>query len=413
MNDMSSRLPYALPANIIEQRINFKPRLSAVRCSGLLDTPPDESFDALTRMAARLVDAPLSFISVVDEGRDFYKSQVGFPPPLARKPQLTGRSFCHYTLDSDDALVIDDTHANAVWKAVPTVDSLGVRAYVGVPLKVDGENIGSFCVIDTKPRAWQPEELETIRQLALSAGREISLRLALASARGEAARSQALARSREEMVAVVAHDLRTPLQVLHLSTLILQRTAQGQQDQVIARMLTAIDAIKTMADGLLSAGALADPSADGRQLIDAAALARDAVDMMTPIAERAGISIVPGGMPKAALSIDYAQMLRVLGNLLGNAIKYSPTGGVIAVRGARAANMFSLAVCDNGRGMTRDEQAHAFDKGWQGAEGMVRGDGAGLGLSIVRTLVENHGGHVALSSEIGVGSTLTVSLPCT
>ena len=399
-------------ADGIEQRIWSESRLAAVRRSELLDSPAEQSFDALTRLAARLMKVPVSFVTIVDAQRDFYKSQFGFPVPMAQDRQQSGRTFCHHTLGSHDLLAIDDTHSDAAWKAMPSVQNLGVRSYVGVPLMVDGEPIGSFCVADMQPRQWEREELETLGQLALSAGREISLRLALKDARTEAGNSQALARSREEMMAVVAHDLRTPLQIQQLSTSLLQRDIKPEQQTVTERMFTAIDAMKTMADSLLSTTALMAASAAGRQLIGATQLARDAVNMMRPIAERAGIALTLGDTPEADLTIDYAQMLRVLGNLIGNAIKYSATGSAVVVSGTRTESMVMLSVDDTGKGMTQDEQARVFEKGWQGTEGMVRGDGAGLGLFIVKTLVEQHGGSVQVSSETGKGSKLTVLLPC-
>lgn len=387
-------------------------RLAAVARSGLLGSETEESFDGLTQLAARLLKVPASFISIVGADHDFYKSHTGLPPDLAASRTLTGRTFCHHTLAGDDALVIDDTHSDPVWKAVPTVESLGVRAYVGVPLKLAGETIGSFCVMDMEPRHWSDEELETLRQLAISAGRELSLRSALMEANDDSADARALARSREEVVAVVAHDLRTPLQILHLSVGLLQHHAVEEQQPVIARMLKAIDSMTSMADGLLSSGALLAPSGARNQVVSALSLARDAVSMMSPIAERAGIELVLSTVDEAAVSVDYARMLRVLGNVIGNAIKYSSAGTTVLLGASRMGSELLLTVTDQGKGMTAHELGRAFDSGWQGAEGMVRGDGAGLGLSIVRTLVEEHGGRVEIVSEPGLGTSLTVILPC-
>lgn len=387
-------------------------RLAAVEHSGLLDSPVEESFDSLTQLAARLLKVPASFISVVSADHDFYKSQSGFSGELARARTLAGPTFCHYTLAADEMLVIDDTHGDPVWKAVPTVETLGVRAYVGVPLKLGGETIGSFCVIDREPRRWSGDELETLRQLALSAGRELSLRAALAEARVDSADARALARSREEVVAVVAHDLRTPLQILRLSAGLLARQAVDGQQPVLGRMVKAIDSMTSMAESLLSSSALLAPSGARKQVVSAQALAQDAVSMMAPIADRAGIELLLSGGADASVSVDYARMLRVLGNVIGNALKYSAAGTTVLLGASREGDQLLLAVSDQGKGMTSDELVHAFDSGWQGAEGMVRGDGAGLGLFIVRTLVEEHGGRVEIASAPGRGTTLTVFLPC-
>ena len=397
-------------AALVEGLVGSTSRITAVEGSGLLDSFAEESFDSLTRLAARLVKVPVSFISIVAADRDFYKSQTGFPAPLCDDRELSGRTFCHFALGSDTPLVIDDTHSNELWKSVPTVETLGVRAYVGVPIKVDGEIIGSFCVIDVKPREWQPEELETVRQIAISAGREITLRSAAASALREAATYLSLARAREEVVAVVAHDLRTPLQVLRLAAQVLRKGADGGSAATLDRMFRSIDAMKQMADSLLSAGALLAPSATGKKTVSGKVLLGEAVDMMQPIAERSGISLSLAQGSDALIHVDAAQMLRVLGNLIGNSIKYSSAGGAVCVRGKCEAGQFLIAVEDHGQGMSAADQARAFDSGWQGAEGMVRGDGAGLGLAIARTLVREHGGAISLRSDVGAGTTVTISL---
>lgn len=403
------------PADTVGQAraIQISPqRLMAVRATGLLDSSAEAGFDGLTATAARLLHAAACFISIVDEHRDFYKSQCGFPDGLAQVRQLEGLTFCHFTLDRSDALVIEDTHATPIWASVPTVQGLGVRAYVGVPLKSEGQNIGSFCVIDVKPRAWTADELETIRQLAVSAARELDLRAALAAAQraAESARSQALAR--EQVLAVVAHDLRTPLQVLQLSTRLLQRggPAAQQQQPTLQRMQAAIDVMATMVDGLLKPS----EAAPAMQPIPVETLARDAVHMMAPLAEKSHITLQLQALPDAVVRVDYGQLVRVLGNLIGNSLKYSPEGSVVSVSGARTGggDMVDIVVSDNGVGMTPQEAAQAFNAGWQSEAARARNDGVGLGLAIVKSLVEANQGYVRIESREGAGTSVTLTLPC-
>lgn len=392
--------------------VNAPARLAAVERARLLDTPAEEAFDALTRMAAALLRVPASFVSVVDRDRDFYKSQAGFPDALADARQLVGVTFCHHTLSSSGPLVISDTHAEPGWRAVPTVDSLGVRAYVGVPLRLDGETIGSFCVTDTVPRAWSVEEVAILEQLALSAERELTLRAALRDAREEASRSQALVRATEEIVAVISHDLRTPLQVLHLSASALRLSCTPEQAAITTRMLAATEAMQRMADDLLADHAPQVIANSRPRPIDAAALLADVADTMSLIATRAGVTVAVARADHADLSIDYAQVLRVFCNLLGNAIKFSDRGSTVTLTAVRDGAQVHLTVADRGRGMTELEQRRAFVRGFQGAEGLSSGEGVGLGLPIVKTLVERNGGSVRLDSAAGQGTTVIITLPC-
>ena len=209
-----------------------------------------------------------------------------------------------------------------------------------------------------------------------------------------------------------AHDLRTPLQVLNLGTTLLQRTQVPAQEATVARMVTAVGAMKSMVDGLLTSSALLAPLAIKKERVSVGSVLQDAVEMMTPIAERSEIELTLGAVTPAMVTVDDSLVLRILGNLTGNSIKYSPAGSQVVVGASRSEGMVLITVADNGRGMALDEQEQAFDSGWQGAEGMARGDGAGLGLAIVQRLVREHGGQVTIDSSLGRGTTLTVLLPC-
>ena len=157
--------------------VNDPERLAAVRKTGLLDTGPEDAFDRLTRAAAELTGAPVAFIALVDKDRDFYKSHSGFGEPLASVRQISGRTFCHYAIARTEPLAIDDTRAHRIYSAVPTVQTLGVAAYLGVPLRdAHGLALGSLCVIDFKPREWRMEDRATLADLAERAMREIETR---------------------------------------------------------------------------------------------------------------------------------------------------------------------------------------------------------------------------------------------
>ena len=175
---MNIHIPASTNDDVISAAINSPKRLETLRRTNLLDTLPEESFDRLTRLAAKLIDVPATFISLVDEYRDFYKSSCGFGEPLASERQVEGATFCHYAILSADILVLNDVTKIPKLCDVPTVKSLGVRAYVGVPLvTADGSILGSFCAIDFSPRIWSSIEIEIISELANSAMREIDLRL--------------------------------------------------------------------------------------------------------------------------------------------------------------------------------------------------------------------------------------------
>ena len=180
-------------------------RRLAVGATGLLDGEREASFDRLTRLAVRLTGAQGAFVSLVDVDRDFYLTACGVGAALEQARELRGPTFCHFVVYLREPLVIPDTAADAVYRDVPTVRSLGVAAYVGVPIIVDGQPVGAFCAVDTRPHAWTDDEIEVLRELAISAERELELRVARARAERMAARFDAelgrLALEREMLVA--------------------------------------------------------------------------------------------------------------------------------------------------------------------------------------------------------------------
>lgn len=162
--------------------------------SGLLDES-SEAFDRLTRLAFALLGVPATFLSIVDEDRDFYLSQMGFGEPLSTTRSLRGKTFCHLAIAGDGPLVINDTRVDPEHRAIPTVESLGVAAYLGVPIRLHGEQVlGSFCAIDHEPHEWTSLEQDVMVELARSAEREIELQQAARHQGDRATTAEALAR---------------------------------------------------------------------------------------------------------------------------------------------------------------------------------------------------------------------------
>ena len=167
------------PYELVRAIVADPDRLAALHATGLVDSDVEEVFDRMSRLAVRLLGVPAVFVSLVDQKRDFYKSAVGFAEPLASSREMSGPTFCHFAIQSTSPLVIPDTATHPVYRDVPTVKSLGVAAYLGVPIVIASQPIGSFCAIDVKPHAWDERDIEVLTELAASVQREIELRGAL------------------------------------------------------------------------------------------------------------------------------------------------------------------------------------------------------------------------------------------
>jgi len=172
------------------QPLDDRERLAALRRTGLLDSAASPGFDRLTRLATRLLHAPVSLVSLVDDHRQFFKSVTG----LELRETPLSHSFCQHVVRSGEPLVVPNARSDERVAGNLAVDDLGVVAYAGVPLvTADGHVLGSFCVIDTEPRTWSDDELEILEELAGSVMTEIELGLALRNAEQSRARLSLLA----------------------------------------------------------------------------------------------------------------------------------------------------------------------------------------------------------------------------
>lgn len=157
--------------------IRDRHRLGAVRRLVVLDTPATEPFDRLTRMAASLLDCPLSLLTIIDAERQWFKSTWGLPEPFAdvRETALS-HSLCQYVVADGERLVITDASQDEDLRDHPAVQELGMRSYAGAPVwSPDGHRVGALCVADFAPHRWADRELDLLDDLAQIATRELAL----------------------------------------------------------------------------------------------------------------------------------------------------------------------------------------------------------------------------------------------
>lgn len=159
-------------------------RLEALKRTMLVDTAAEEAFDRLTRLASRILDAPVALVSLVDEQRQFFKSCIGLDEPWAstRETPLS-HSFCQHVVATAEPLVVPDATADPRLCDNLAIRDLGVVAYAGIPLRTsEGHVLGSFCAIDTKPRDWRDADIDILGDLAAAAMTEIERQAAVHAA---------------------------------------------------------------------------------------------------------------------------------------------------------------------------------------------------------------------------------------
>jgi signal transduction histidine kinase len=228
-------------------------------------------------------------------------------------------------------------------------------------------------------------------------------------------RAQAV-RDREQLLAIVSHDLKNPLSVVQMNTVILKKhvadtepgSRAGKQLAVIERASDRMDAlIRDLLDkAALEAGQLPIRKGD----CDAVALLREAANMLQPLAQEKRQHLSAGTLRTGLhVTCDRDRVFQVLSNLIGNAIKFTPEGGSISVMAEPFGYDARVSVSDTGAGIERDQLRHIFDPYWQAKPGVRQG--TGLGLFIAKRIVEAHGGKIWAESTVGTGTRFYFTLP--
>ncbi|MBW8740246.1 MAG: HAMP domain-containing histidine kinase [Streptomyces turgidiscabies] len=224
-------------------------------------------------------------------------------------------------------------------------------------------------------------------------------------------RERALESSRRELVAWISHDLRTPLAGLRAMSEALEDGVAADPARYLRQIRTEVERLNGMVGDLfelsrIHAGALA-LSTSRISLYD---LVGDALAGADPLAREHGVWLVGDRVEPVPVEVDGKEMSRVLGNLLVNAIRRTPADGTVAIAAERSGEGVVLSVTDGCGGIPEEDLSRVFDTGWRGTHARTPPGGAGLGLAIVRGIVEAHRGQAAVHNVPG-GCRFEVTLP--
>ena len=282
------------------------------------------------------------------------------------------------------------------------------RSAMGLPLMIHGQILGVLVFISSTPsRVYGPGDLRLAESLAE--------RAALAIENGRLYHTALRAtRLRDEVLGVVAHDLRNPLTAIQMQTAALQRKGpepERRKSKPREVILRAANRMNRLIDDLLDVSLIeAGQLGIERARLSAGQLVADALETQQPMASAAALEIrldLASEIPD--VWGDQARLLQVLENLVGNAIKFTPAGGRITLGAAGREGGVLFWVADTGGGIAPDELPHVFDRFWQARKGARKG--GGLGLPITRGIVEAHGGRIWVESTLGRGSIFFFTIP--
>jgi signal transduction histidine kinase len=288
--------------------------------------------------------------------------------------------------------------------------SLGLRSAITVPMMIHGRTIGAITFI------WAESE-QRYDRADLETATLIGQRAALAIENSKLHRDvQKAVRARDDLLAVVSHDLRNPLEAISLKAEAIVRflpdePAAAKPRKYAEGIQAAVRRMDHLIKDLLDLGSIEgghlklEPTFEHLE-----AIISSAVEEIQPLALAKGLRVeAERPAPPVRLLCDKSRILQVLSNLLGNAVKFTPSGGSILVRPSLEAGSVKVLVSDTGRGVAAEHLARIFDRYYQEPEHQ-RG-GVGLGLFIASGIVSAHGGEIWAESTPGVGSKFYFTLP--
>ncbi|MEX2125504.1 MAG: GAF domain-containing protein [Woeseia sp.] len=286
------------------------------------------------------------------------------------------------------------------------VQALAPCSAIIVPLRARGRTLGAIALVTAaeSQRHYDQDDLKLARELASRA----ALLVDNARLYGQA---RAAIRARDDMIAVVSHDLRSPLQSISSAATLLEFESQGgSADRSLEAIKLATSQMDRLLQDLLDLSLIdAGQLTVTRELTETATLIDEARTMFDPLARERSVRLecnVAESLPQ--IRIDRNRMQQALANLLGNALKFVPAGGKIVLSASRTGDSVRVAVSDTGPGIAEEDLARVFDRFWRADRRRERG--IGLGLTVAQGIVQAHGGQIGVESRKGEGSTFYILL---
>lgn len=380
-------------------------RLAALLELRILDTPAEERFDRITRIARDQFQVPIALISLVDAERQWFKSKIG----IAASETPREVSFCAHAILGAEPFVIENALQDVRFEDNPLVTGEPhLRFYAGIPLaSLDGRRLGTLCLIDRQPRAFGAAERQRLCDLAAIAELELNHALAF---------DAQLKEMRSGFVRLVSHELRTPLTSLVASLHLIKRhgDAAPASDSMLdyalasaAQLNRTINAIVEMAEIEEGIQRLAPSAIDLREYLPPLLSAHAEADTHG----QSRIELSAG--PAARIHAAPAALARILGALLSNALRFSPPESPVRVSfEQKDAGTIRLCVADRGAGIAAADVGRLFWPFMQvDASDTRRHDGIGISLAICHRLACAMNARLGYAPNPQGGSVFFIDLP--
>lgn len=374
---------------------------------------PPQVLDRLVRGATAALEAKAASIQLLDSSARQLSMAAAYG--LSKRLIDDGQVTLTLAPDRSDPLskieVVDDVLARADLCGAPHLADEGIRSVLSVPLQGRAGPMGVLRIYGRRPKSFGPQEIEFGRAIARQGAAAIENALAFEGLR----RTDQL---KSQFVRSVTHELRSPVAVAQsLLRVVIRQIGGGLNDlqrDILSRLSNRLDALQLLIDDLLDLAAGKVEGLEGELTpvsVEVAVLG--AIDRLSGQAAEKDVRVKVNSLQRGMTVVGTEEGLsRIFVNLIGNAVKYTPSSGEVNVCMERRSNEAGVTISDTGIGIPNGEVPRLFDEFYRASNAKEMGiQGTGLGLAIVKDLVERYGGRLSLQSRLGEGTTVSVVFP--
>jgi signal transduction histidine kinase len=396
---------------------NEQERLKALDRYTIVDTLPEEEYDAITKLASYICQVPIALITLIDLKRQWFKSKVGIE--VSETPRSI--SFCQYAIMGSDILEIPDLQQDPRFSSNPAVTTYShIRFYAGAPLITpDGYALGTLCVLDTKPNVLSAEQRSALQTLAKSVVAQLVLREQKTKLVEEKEKAVQSARVKEQFLANMSHEIRTPLNgIMGLTNLLLASPLSGEQHTFLTYIKSSADNLLGIVNDILDFSKIESGSITLQAVpFNLRQLFERLIELFNSKADQKGLQLVASYADEIpdTLTGDPVRLQQILTNIIDNAIKFTESGKVTVSVDKHSQDeqkvTLLFTVQDTGIGIAEDKLTDIFESFTQADNKNNRKyGGTGLGLAIAKRLVDAQGGKIWINSIPDEGSSCQIVL---
>lgn len=392
--------------------VNEKERLANLKEYNILDTPEEDSFNEIVKLASIICNAPISTISLIDEKRQWFKAKIGIDDTETPREQ----AFCAHAINGNDLMVVPNAINDERFYDNPMVTNApDIRFYAGMPIVTpDGNKLGTICVIDRKPRNLDDDQKFALQILAKNVMTLLELRIknnnlsdTLSALYTQSNETDRINNVNNRLLSILAHDLKNPLGAIQQTLEIFSDGDLSTEDrnEIALELKKNVGNAMNMLNEVLQWGTsqVEGKETDFKKINFKEFLDEESEKYYLLLKSKNNIfeNNIEEGL---SVNADINMMRFIFRNLVMNANKFT-SAGTIEVCTIDSDDFIEFVVKDTGVGMKPSQIARLFQ--WetrQSSEGTAGEKGTGLGLLICNEFVAKHKGKMWVESQLGKGS---------